>query len=244
MPSDYTATARARTVGADVTALVNGDAPNRDNLYVEASPGVKPKLTLGLLLDYLDGFASGVGAFTKLLVGNAAPNPGSEGLGVEGNIATNGTLTVAGASSFSNTITAVIATFSGLVTANAGLRIAGLLEATSDDVSTGNATHTYNPANGPFIWIHNWTHAGHLLDLTLPDIASGSARRHVCFFWFNPTNVGANDGLNVKRADATVIATIVAGGFGAARWDGTVWRTLFAIPFDGNWTTPHATMVP
>ncbi len=52
MPSNYTPATATLPDGAAVSTLVNGDAPSRDNLYVEAAPGATKKLTLALLADW------------------------------------------------------------------------------------------------------------------------------------------------------------------------------------------------
>ena len=54
--TDFTPTPALLDPTAAVTTYLDGDTMNRDRIVVEASPGAKPNLTLGLLLDYQAGF--------------------------------------------------------------------------------------------------------------------------------------------------------------------------------------------
>jgi len=53
--TDFTPTPALLDPTAAVTTYLDGDTMNRDRIVVEASPGAKPNLTLGLLLSYLAG---------------------------------------------------------------------------------------------------------------------------------------------------------------------------------------------
>jgi hypothetical protein len=57
VPTDLSPTP-TRYDGSPVSTLVDGDPVNRDNLYVEASPGAKPKLTMGALLAWVHGITT------------------------------------------------------------------------------------------------------------------------------------------------------------------------------------------
>lgn len=53
--TDHTPTPALLDPTAAVTTYLDGDTMNRDRIVVEASPGAKPNLTLGLLLSYISG---------------------------------------------------------------------------------------------------------------------------------------------------------------------------------------------
>lgn len=216
MPSDYTPAPLARAPGSDVSTLVDGDAPNRDNLIVETSPGATPKLTLGYLLRVLDGALGGGGYFTKLLVGNAAPDPGSEGVGIEGGLVVTGVSTLA-------TVTA------SLLTATAARITATFELGDATPPATNAATHTYNVTDGPVLFLD--AHTVPLL-LTLASPTSASARRYVVNIFWTPSTPG--DDLEVRNAGASIIGGLGDRGWLRFRWDGSAWRPFGGCNFEGG----------
>ncbi len=55
MPTDRNPVPTTPPAATTFRILVDGDAVNKDDLFDEAAPGAKPKVTLGLLLDYVFG---------------------------------------------------------------------------------------------------------------------------------------------------------------------------------------------
>jgi hypothetical protein len=249
MPTNYTPTPEIYD-GSAVSTLVDGDAVNRDNLYVEASPGTK--LTLGRLLNWIAGLSDGTTGILARLARTTAP-AGATLVGLRSYVGTNFTIAAGTLQTWAETladkaartdiatiwtatfqvnaltqvnqITALGTTPNDLqgITHLADARIDQAPSLANTAISASATTATIDDTK-PMWTAVAWNGSGGTLDVTVSPATVSGARADILFF-FDPTSP-SHQATFTRYGAGSPFFTVAGKGLVRFRWSGTAYRAL------------------